>query len=222
MDFIGNLIDKLKEQFSVGADIKEMLETVRLIEKGLSFNSHLDKNKIINNDTVSQLGLNFQSIDESPIVVEKKEDNFFVAKSLKNASERDVYLDIPTLIHQPIPCKKNVESKQLKQSSLSDCTSINDVIDNHTKDLAFSLQTDAINDLKNAISINDRYQYINQLFRGDETMYERSVKTINEFKGYSDAKLWIKRELAIKLSWKEEDDLVQQFYQLVSRRFSSI
>ena len=73
--------------------------------------------------------------------------------------------------------------------------------------------------MKKAIGINDQYLFINELFRGDQTMYERSIKTINSFNIYGEAELWIKRELKLKLGWNEDSDVVQLFDQLVRRRF---
>ena len=75
-------------------------------------------------------------------------------------------------------------------------------------------------DLKKAIGINDRFFFINELFKGDEVMYERSIKTINGFSIYPEAEYWIRRELKLKLGWNERLDAVKQFDQLVKRRFS--
>lgn len=77
-----------------------------------------------------------------------------------------------------------------------------------------------IRDLKKAIGINDRYRFIHELFKGDENMYERSLKTINDFSIYPEAEFWVRRELKIKLGWNTDDELVQVFDQLVRRRFS--
>lgn len=78
----------------------------------------------------------------------------------------------------------------------------------------------AVNDLRNAIGINDKFQFIQELFRGDKTMYERSVKTINESTSLQEAEYWIERELKIKLGWNESDQLVKHFYSLIRKRFS--
>ncbi|MCR6719042.1 MAG: hypothetical protein NVV59_01870 [Chitinophagaceae bacterium] len=77
-----------------------------------------------------------------------------------------------------------------------------------------------IKDLRKAIGINDRFLYINELFRGDEAMYERSIKTINGFNIYAEAEYWIIRELKTKLGWNLDHPAVLQFDQLVKRRFS--
>ncbi len=77
-----------------------------------------------------------------------------------------------------------------------------------------------IKDLKKAISISDRYLFINELFRGEESTYERSIKTINSFNVYQEARYWIDRELKVKLGWDDKNPTVKQFDALVQRRFS--
>jgi hypothetical protein len=76
-----------------------------------------------------------------------------------------------------------------------------------------------ITDLRKGFSINDRFRFIHSLFRGDEAMFDRAIKTINNFDILPEAQYWMQRELVIKLGWNDEDELVQHFYQLVTRRF---
>lgn len=87
------------------------------------------------------------------------------------------------------------------------------------KILSDKLGGSKIADLRRGFAINDRFRFIKSLFRGDETLFDRSVKTINNFNILPEAQYWIQRELVIKLGWNEEDELVQEFYSLVSRRF---
>ena len=77
-----------------------------------------------------------------------------------------------------------------------------------------------VKDLKKAISAGERQDYIDELFRGDEAMYERSIKTINSFAIYAEAEFWIRRELKLKLAWADKNDAVRRFDQLVRRRFA--
>jgi hypothetical protein len=98
--------------------------------------------------------------------------------------------------------------------------SLNDKHKATTTELADRLQDSPVKDLKKAIGINDRYLYINELFNGNEAMFERTLKTLNDFSILPEAEFWIQRELKLKMGWKEENPLVQQFNQLVRRRFS--
>lgn len=124
--------------------------------------------------------------------------------------------DIPTLPQQP-PRPVPVE---INDHAASEAPSLNDTLKKETAELSHKLAEAPVKDLKKAIGINDRFLYINDLFRGDEAMYERSIKTINGFSIYPEAEYWIRRELKTKLGWKDADPVVVQFDQLVKRRFS--
>jgi hypothetical protein len=87
-------------------------------------------------------------------------------------------------------------------------------------ELADKLGASPIKDLRKAIGLNDRFVFINELFRGDETMYDRSIKTINNFAIYAEAQYWMERELKVKLGWDNEKFVTQDFYALVRRRFA--
>lgn len=117
----------------------------------------------------------------------------------------DPLVEIPTL------------SQQVKQPEPE---SINDRLKQTKIELAEVLKESPIKDLRKAIGINDRFLFINELFRGDEAMYERSIKTINGFNIYPEAEYWISRELKTKLGWITDHPSVLQFDQLVKRRFS--
>ena len=124
--------------------------------------------------------------------------------------------DIPTLTHQEPPVK---EKKELHEFIGDQQTSLNDKLKQAKVELSETLQEVPVKDLKKAIGLNDRFLYIKELFRGDEVMYERSIKTINSFAIYPEAEYWIKRELKLKLGWNDTNPVVKQFDQLVRRRF---
>ncbi|MCW3080082.1 hypothetical protein [Segetibacter sp.] len=128
----------------------------------------------------------------------------------------DPVLEVPTLAHQ----QKVVF--ELNDSMVAEGTveSLNDKLKQHKAEMSSVLQEAPIRDLKKAVSINDRHRFISELFRGDETMYERSIKTINTFHIFAEAEFWIQRELKVKLGWDTSLELVKTFDQLVKRRFS--
>lgn len=101
-----------------------------------------------------------------------------------------------------------------------DLPSLNDQLKTVAAERKDSLPVGPVSDLRKAIGVNERFQFIRELFRNDEAMYERSIKTINQFKIFPEADFWINRELKTKLGWPIDHPLVQQFDQLVKRRFS--
>ena len=126
----------------------------------------------------------------------------------------DPVKEIPTLSHQPKPRMELNEIIGVNKESL------NEKLKTASVELGTVLQSSPVRDLKKAIGINDRYVFVNELFRGDEVLYERSIKTINTFTILPEAEYWIKRELKLKLAWHEESEAVKHFDQLVKRRFS--
>jgi hypothetical protein len=131
--------------------------------------------------------------------------------------------DIPTLMHQqnykPQP-KKEDTGKEINDSAANNHASVNEKLKQSEIDLGDTLIESPVRDLRKAIGVNDRYLFINELFRGDEVAYERSIKTINSFSIFAEAEYWIQRELKVKNGWDAGNEMVAQFYQLVKRRFS--
>ena len=143
--------------------------------------------------------------------------------------------EIPTLAHQyivkspevapvstPTPEEPVVTQQPELHEKIASATnaSLNDKLKQTKIELGESLLETPIKDLKKAVGINDRFLFINELFRGDDVMYERSIKTINSFSIYPEAEYWIKRELKLKLGWDDKNEVVKQFDQLIKRRFS--
>ncbi len=122
----------------------------------------------------------------------------------------DPMVEIPTLSQQPRPAARTNGSAE----------SLNDKLKQGKTELMEVLKETPVKDLRKAIGINDRFLFINELFRGDEAMYERSIKTINSFNIFPEAEYWISRELKTKLGWNVDLPAVAQFDHLVKRRFS--
>jgi hypothetical protein len=137
----------------------------------------------------------------------------YAAKEEKSRWALDPVLEVPTLAHQEKPVY------ELNDSMVNGESSLNERLKENKTEMGSRLQDVPIRDLKKAISINDRHRFIHELFRGDETMYERSIKTINSFNISAEAEYWIQRELKVKLGWNSGEELVKTFDQLVRRRF---
>ncbi|MFT3936686.1 MAG: hypothetical protein QM726_23880 [Chitinophagaceae bacterium] len=142
---------------------------------------------------------------EEPVAAQKKnEESGWLFDPMK---------EIPTLTHQ-------VDAKELNDIIGQNGLSLNDRLKTEKAALGETLTETPIRDLKRGIGINDRFVFLNELFRGDEAMYERSIKTINAFRILAEAEYWIERELKVKLGWDDSKNTTQHFYQLVRRRFS--
>jgi hypothetical protein len=110
--------------------------------------------------------------------------------------------------------------KELNELVTQTIPSLNDKLKQSKVELGDKLGEMPVKDLRQAIGINDKFLFVQELFRGDVDMYERSIKTINEFRTLQQAEYWIERELKIRQGWLDDTRTVQHFYSLVRKRFS--
>ncbi|MEI6086673.1 MAG: hypothetical protein WCR66_03735 [Bacteroidota bacterium] len=220
MERVGILIDKLKEQFAEQAETDSLLATVEMILLELQQR----KNVPTSNSAVSVMDLLLNNSRMHSISM----TNSLISKSnqKKNTELSGWLFDINTslpVVEEDIEINKNeFASGKLELNDLikNEAFSINDQLKQSEPEVAHGFNETPIRDLKKAIGINDRYLFINELFRGDEIMYERSLKTINGFNIFPEAQYWIERELKLKLGWNNNSIAVEHFDQLVKRRFS--
>jgi hypothetical protein len=75
-----------------------------------------------------------------------------------------------------------------------------------------------IPDLKTAISINDKFRYINELFDGNATEFNIALNQINSCRGFEDADIYVSNIRDI-YKWPDDKEVVGMFLELVERRF---
>ncbi len=231
MERIENLINKLKEQFDKQVDSGLLLGTVQLLQFELTKLNATNQQSLGTPKVAVVLpGANFSNQIETkyekyaPKPAEKNTSTKEVKETLlveedsvsilQKNGQLDMLFDpmkeIPTLSHQP---------KEINDAGVLE-TSLNDRLKQIKPEIVERLKETPVKDLRKAVGINDRFLFINELFRGDENMYERCIKTINSFSIYPEAEYWITRELKVKLGWANDNVTVQLFDQLVKRRFS--
>jgi hypothetical protein len=106
------------------------------------------------------------------------------------------------------------------QTVIAPETSVNDRLRDEKPILAETMQGSPIKDLRRGISLNERYQLVKELFEGDETRFDKAIKTINAFSILAEAQFWIDQELRSKPGWPSQSPSAQLLDQLIKRRFS--
>jgi len=232
MERVQILISKLKEQAEQNASPSQMLVTVQMLQNELyqlqvngSYTLGTSKVAVMLPKTVS-ISVQEQVVQKPYPKVEKQlvvEEELPFSKNRTSLSRKtdssnllfDPLFETPTLFNQP-------GVKEINELAVHQSESLNDRLKQEKIEVVEVLKHEPIKDLRKAIGINDRFVFINDLFRGDEVMYERSIKTINSFYIFPEAEYWINRELIVKLGWNRDNEIVKHFYQLVKRRFSSM
>src|SRR6185436_5109417 len=220
MERIQTLINRLQEQVRQNADVSQMQMTLQLLQSELN---QLQKTSVRTLGTSKVSVVLPTPVAIAPVSIIKKEveeEEVISVPKIKSKpkSQLDLHFDpmneIPTFSQYKIGKEVNEAVEQQE--------SFNDRLKENRTELMHSLKETPIRDLRKGIGINDRFVFISELFRGDEPMYERSIKTINSFNIYPEAEYWMNRELKIKLGWDDTKEIVKHFYQLVKRRFASM
>ena len=219
MERVGTLINKLKEQFDQHENAEQLAVTTQLLLAEL--HPKINPAPVTSKISVVMPAL-MSSVfqQESEMEMAAVNNNTSISQDTANA-EFDVSQEIPTLAHQNyIPQVEKVPIVEFNTALARQTESLNEKLKDERAEVATTLQGSPIRDLKKGIGVNDRFLFVQDLFRGDENMFERSLKTINGFNIYPEAEYWIQRELKVKLSWPDNSETVKLFDQLVKRRFS--
>jgi len=235
MERAGALINRLQEQYQQNAGADKLLVTLHILAAELE----LEKSKMVQKaKTVSVLAPNFlrsqrQEVEtvDTPVAapVAPKPVAPVVEVKPQVAETRIVETPVapkgvPAFNYTPAveapPAAVPRQVHELNEIMARKEESLNERLKTNNVELGATLQHAPVRDLKRGIGINDRYVFLNELFKGDEAMFERSIKTINAFTIYAEAEYWIKRELKTKLGWNDDAPAVIQFDQLVKRRFA--
>lgn len=172
-----------------------------------------DANESFNNeivtDDVPSLAI------QTPIPIPEQE---LIAKNEHNYNLTDI--EIPTLSQIDAINYPQEQVNETPTNEYEEAHTINTTFKENKQEVSHILENTHIKDLRKAIGINDKYLFINELFNGDENLYEKSIKHIQHFSIYAEATFWIQKELKTKLHWNPNTHAVELFDQLVKRRFS--
>lgn len=237
MEKIALLIDKLQELKDNGADLNDIAYYTQMLYAELMCAKNNLKNEgPIHRKKVSVImpgrpagitaNSNYEVLEEEEMPEKEIHAVVFEVTEAKPAHQPESRPRFqPHAKPQSQPLYNNIAAnnpaKELNEVIAENKPSLNDKLKREKVELATKLnESVSVRDLAKVIDINAKFLFINELFRGDRNMYERSIKTINDCSDSDEAAYWMERELKIKLGWQDNNEAVLQFYQLVKKRFS--
>jgi len=93
--------------------------------------------------------------------------------------------------------------------------SVNDIITDQNK-LEYKLSNRPVSSIRSTIGINDRFQYIRELFDGDSDKFLETVKTLDSMQNIKEAVDYLRKNF----KWKKNETSLK-FVNLVKRRFQN-
>ncbi len=200
-----NKPEKIVEELKVDEkEIEAELEEIRHNLSELAFMAAKNKPNFKIEEKTPEEDLTFKDIHPTENKIEIKEE-----------------IVVPNIVATEISATAQTPIKEINETVQTEkVISLNEKLFAQQHEISDRLKDAPIEDLKKSIGVNERFLYLNELFRNDDVMYDKSIKTINSFTTYADAELWIRKELKLRLGWDDNYNTVKQFYNLVKRRFS--
>ena len=110
----------------------------------------------------------------------------------------------------------NYENKNFISSG-----SVNEKFAQQTSQLSIAdrLGKQPISDLSKAIGINEKFLFINDLFKGENTDYNSAISDLNAFNSFEEAQDYIHTVLQPKYQWKLKNSSEKKFIKFIERRY---
>lgn len=155
-------------------------------------------------------------INEKTMLKTIPEEEFVQEKPAQTPIEP---LEEPELEIKPIV----VETTKTPIAEESQAPTLNDILSAQTNQNTVSgqLSQRQVKDLKSLISLNDKLQFVRDLFNGYSLAYSEAIELINRFDNFDAADNFLKQNYAIKNNWAEKQDVADKFYEILNRRFSN-
>lgn len=205
--------EEVNEMLENSRDIYERLTVIRykaLVEKkelleGLE-EEIITKEKI--DEVVEESSFSFQFDTE-------EEDSLVISPNQKNLLDEINEIGSDPIFEFP-EIEKIQETKEVEESH-----SINQnyASSQQPESLGEKLTKSKIKDLREAIALNQKFLFMNELFEGDKGKYDKVLDKINGCETLIEAKAFLSSEVDTYSSWDEETQAVQQFNSLIERKF---
>ncbi len=156
---------------------------------------------------------NIRPVEEpQEIVVPKKEKETTIPKA-EPAPAREEKIKPEKPVTQPTKPGNEILAEKIRPTTYQP---INETLaqQKSSNDLSSKWQTAPLESIASGIGLNDKFLYIRELFHGDNTLYNNTVRHLDTLSSLNDAMDFIHRHF----TWDKENDTTQKFITLVQRR----
>lgn len=166
-------------------------------------------------------------IKQEPIIIEEILNEPYIEEKQEPIIEKIVESQTLVSTNKEVPQKAKIQTGDLFSSSvtiseklMNDKQSVYDKFNSGKEDqsIGTQMQKQQIKDIKAVIGINEKFKFVQNLFKGSLNEYNEAIKTLNDSEGLEQAINYLS-ELSVKYSWKEDSDAYEQFTDIVRRRF---
>lgn len=227
MDELKSMTDKIEQGILSYNELEEVLNTSRELHERLVILKYKAVEKFVKGDDYddgkSRFKLNLKrtnqlSLDEviSDTVkekLEKAQTNFLEDLTPEATQVEEPIAVVEVKKEEPTRVVVHPAEKHAVSASVND-----KFTGQNKKTLADKLNKSAIKNLKEHIGINQKFLFINDLFKGENEVYNAAINQLNGFANYQEAEQYIS-VIKQQLEWDEEHPSTVKFLNYVERRY---
>ncbi len=197
-DEIKHEIYELAQKISKASSDKFLTETARDIYEKVVLLKHApdEEHQVIAKQEEKIVVISEEPVKIEPQPIKQAAIDLFSAEPVPTEATPP-----PQLPEKPAPKERKEPKKKVDES------------------VAEKLQYKKITDLKASIGINEKFQFINELFEGNMKEYNCAVDQINSFASHAEAESYI-GNLENVYKWQADNHVAENFKELVQRRFA--
>lgn len=125
-------------------------------------------------------------------------------------------------VEQPRSVAVDQKKIEIDQNPVSSLPSLNDSFQQSSPDLSQRLQQLRLGSLKSSMGINDRYLFIETLFKGDAHSFDTMMGLLDEANNFQEAERILFDYVGAVPMGTEHSVVIEKFQELLKRRFSAI
>jgi hypothetical protein len=136
---------------------------------------------------------------------------------------QEVVAEFKELITPPVQEVKIVKETEVVIKDKEEVLTINQRISaqlNNTGSIKEQTGVQPIDNLKQAITLNDKLLYIKDLFNGYSLAYSEAIEILNRFNTFEEANRFLTKNYTEKNNWEGKPQTAGKFFELLKRRYS--
>ena len=202
----------IQEEFKPEATVSEKTETTD-VEKTKVIDKEPETETVkLEEDKIQEEVTEFEAIEEisEPEIPEPVKVQEEIPEEITEEKK-----EIPVSGEVELEEEEQVETDRRLGDSFLKGKSVNDIIEDQNK-LEFKLSNRPVESIQTAIGINDRFQYIRELFDGKPEKFKETVSSIDSMNNIQEAVVFLQQNF----KWKKNETSLK-FVNLVKRRFAN-
>ncbi|MEX2485091.1 MAG: hypothetical protein WED10_11040 [Brumimicrobium sp.] len=167
-------------------------------------------------EVVGEIAFDFSSDEDAPQTTGNKDQKSNLEAEenniTNNVQEKQVEKAKNENNKKEVPETKNIEDPEIS-SFFERFTQV------HDDSLMGKLGSAKINSLKGSIGLNDKLQFISELFAGNSELFNKAIDILDNQESNENARYQLS-EIAAEQSWDAESPIVEEFVKIIDRRYA--